>query len=112
MKIGGALPMLMHTTYHLIDIKDGKASVDFTSSISTNSKAKELHIKGMKMSYDIKGSSKGKSEIDTASGMILKTDFTQTVKGKMKMEGSSSEFSGMEIPLDMKITSSITNKRK
>src|ERR1035438_768214 len=98
----------MKNKYQLKEIKAGKAMLEVTSEIISDKDAKGMEVMGMKMSYDLKGNQKGTSELDTASGLVTKATLDQKIKGNVKIGASALMKEGMEWPMDIQSTTTIT----
>jgi len=107
-KMGGMYALLTKNKYQLKEIKDGKAILDVNSELISDKNAKGKEVMGMTMSYELNGNQKGTSELDTASGLITKSQLEQKLKGKIKMGASAMMKDGMEWPMDMQSTITIT----
>lgn len=79
--------MSSNNTYTLNKVENGRAYVNVTSATSTNGPQK-MNANGMEMSVDLTGDATGSIEMDLGSGMPLKTNVIQNLKGKMEMMGS------------------------
>jgi len=108
MKMGGTYPLLMKNKYQLKEIKDGKALLDVNSELLSDKNSKGMEVMGVKLSYDLKGDQKGTSELDTASGLVTKATLEQKIKGNVKMGSSPLMKEGMEWPMDIQSTTTIT----
>lgn len=78
------IPMKIVSTYKVADISNGIAKLEIDSKISPGNGEGMM---GMKM--DINGTQKGTMEIDTKTGIIVKSNVEQTMDGNMSMMGMS-----------------------
>lgn len=90
--------MKINSTYKVTDVNGNVAKLDVDSKITTGDGP---GIMGMKMEID--GTQKGTMEIDTKSGLVVKSVTKQELDGKINMMGMS---------MPMKIKSTITVEAK
>lgn len=90
--------MKIASTYKVADVKDNIVKLEVESKISTGDGP---GIMGMKM--DIEGTQKGTMEIDSKTGLVVKSVTNQEMDGKMNMMG-------MSMPMKIKTTTTIEAK--
>lgn len=90
--------MKINSTYKVTDVNGNVAKLDVDSKITTGDGP---GIMGMKM--EIEGTQKGTTEIDTKTGLVVKSVTNQELDGKINMMGMS---------MPMKIKSTITVEAK
>ncbi|OJV52529.1 MAG: hypothetical protein BGO31_07725 [Bacteroidetes bacterium 43-16] len=89
--------MNISSTYTLTEVKDNVATISLNSDISMLQG--DAPSNGMDM--NMKGTQKGKMEVDINTGMTLSGTITQDIKGEMKAQGQTMP---MSITSDIKIT--------
>ncbi len=94
------MKMNVSTTYTLKERKGGIAVIDFKSDIVTAEGVEPMEMMGMKMTYDLKGTQTGTTQVDEKTGWATKTQSQQDLKGKMNMSGGQMG----DMSADMKIT--------
>lgn len=96
--LAGMMKLLMANQYELVGVKNNIADVKTTSVISSE-KGKDAP-----MEMEMSGTQSGTMQLDVETGMMLSSQMKQSIKGKAKAQG-------MEIPMEIVSTISITGKK-
>ncbi|UPT67109.1 MAG: substrate-binding domain-containing protein [Sphingobacteriales bacterium JAD_PAG50586_3] len=92
------ISMKIASTYKVTDVKDNIVKMDVDSKITTGDGP---GIMGMKMS--VEGTQKGTMEIDSKTGLVVKSVTNQDMEGKVDMMG-------MSMPMKIKSTTTVEAK--
>ncbi|WP_114791664.1 DUF6263 family protein [Niabella yanshanensis] len=91
-------------TYTLVKVEGKKAFIDFTGKLSTDSSA-SMTSNGIEVNFAIEGTFSGSSEVDTDTGIPLKSVIQQKMKGNI-------EAGGQKIPMAVSSDITMTTARK
>lgn len=94
-ELSGEYPLEMEMTYEVQKIESGKVFLNVDGKISS---VEGGEVAGGMGSFEMEGTQGGTLEIDRATGMVERADFTQDVSGEVKTMGMSSP-----IEIDSKI---------
>jgi hypothetical protein len=94
------IPMILETTYTVKENKNGILVLDITSSMQPNGEA-SLDLGVAQLSYNISGDQEGTMEIQTASGMTLRSHAKQHLTGQMKMVSDKEKGANLTWPISM-----------
>ncbi|MFK7934991.1 MAG: DUF6263 family protein [Saprospiraceae bacterium] len=78
--------MLAKKTYTLQERSGGQSVITFKSELSPLDDS-GMEMQGMKISYDLKGDSKGTISVNDKTGMLVKMEEKTKLGGEMKMSG-------------------------
>lgn len=86
--------MVMNNSYKLVEIKNGLAKVQLTSTMKSAPNGAPMKTGEMKMTFKLDGSQSGVVFIDTQTGLTTKSDIDQDMKGDVSIDmgGQSMEF--------------------
>lgn len=96
--VNTVINMKITTTYKVIDIANDVVKLDVDAKIATG---EGEGIMGMKM--DLNGTQKGTMEIDSKSGLVLKSSVKQDIDGKINVMG-------MDVPMKISGTNTLEAK--
>ncbi len=94
--------MNISSTYTLTEVKGNTATISMDSEIKMG-QDNNTESNGMKM--EMKGTQKGKMEVELSTGMTLSGNITQDIKGEMQAQGQ-------KMPMSIKSEIKITGKQK
>jgi hypothetical protein len=101
-------PIDIDVTYILKDRKDGIAFVDVVSKMDMGDEdSKLIEMEGMEMNMQLSGTQTGASEIDEATGWLLRSKIEQNFFGVVKIAPNEHMPNGMSIPMTIQSTSTI-----
>ncbi len=103
----GAIPCISDTTYTIKSLEGDKAVIEVASTISVDPQKSEMDMGGMKMKYDISGTSKGTITLDNASGFVTSASFQATLTGEMTISGAMMPQS-MTMPMNVQVTTTVS----
>ncbi len=100
-------PVVIHNTWRLKGIKNGKVYLDVNSKIKPNSEASVTQM-GMEMTYDVSGDQKGSMVLDESTGWLREAELKQQFEGKIVVSGAMyGEAQTMEYPVSISGSSTI-----
>lgn len=81
-----ALPLNMHNTYTLKDVKDSVALLEMESDINVKGTSDNNYF-GMNVTQDLKGTQTGSFKINLQTGLLLEGQQKAKIKGTFQMQG-------------------------
>lgn len=82
------MPRTITNTWTLRGVKDGLALIDVASKIMPYDAAKPMEVMGMTIRYDIQGTQKGQTKIDTKTGWVVESTVFQDLGGEVTMKNN------------------------
>jgi hypothetical protein len=99
MSISAGFPMEIDTTCTLTEYKDGIFTIRTNSKIEPPDKAEPIEMGPVKMTMRMKGEQKGTTEINEATGWMVRSKVNMNFSGELKMEPNEQMPEGMTIPM-------------
>lgn len=84
--ISTGFPLTTDNTWTLKERKNGVATIEASSKISSNPDAPPIVIDPMKLRYDLSGEQKGTLELQESTGWTIRATMTQKLSGQVKVE--------------------------
>jgi len=97
-------PMQLENTWQLKSRKDGRATIDVKSKISSNANADPISMGPVSLKYDFTGDQKGELVLDEATGWTVSAKTTQKLTGKVNVKGAPGMPAGMSWPITIEST--------
>jgi len=94
--------MNISSTYTLTEVKGNVATISMDSEIKMG---QDNSAQSNGMTMDMKGTQKGKMDVELSTGMTLSGNITQDIKGEMQAQGQ-------KMPMSIKSEIKITGKQK
>ncbi|MHC5061845.1 MAG: DUF6263 family protein [Planctomycetota bacterium] len=94
-------PMEMDTTNTLTECKGGIFTIQTEARIEPGDQAKPIEMGGVKMSMRIQGQQNGTSQLDEATGWMVRSKADMKFSGEVKVEGNEQMPQGMTIPMSI-----------
>lgn len=94
--------MNISSTYTLTEVKGNTATITMDSEIKMG---QDGNAQSNGMTMDLKGTQKGKIDVELSTGMTLSGNITQDIKGEMQAQGQ-------KMPMSIKSEIKITGKQK
>ncbi len=97
-------PMQLENTWTLKSRKDGQATIDVKSKISSNANAGPIKMGPVSLKYDFSGQQQGQFVLDEATGWTVSAKTTQKLTGKVNVTGAPGMPAGMSWPITIEST--------
>ena len=94
-------PIEIDNTYTLKERKNGVAIVDTSSKMDLGKKGAPIDMGPMKMNMEMKGSYQGTSEINEASGWMIRSKMNMQLAGQVKIAPNEQMPEGMTVPMSI-----------
>jgi hypothetical protein len=100
-------PAVFETVYKLLARKDGVATIEAKTKITSNPEGPPQKMGAATVRYKLEGTQEGTFEIDEATGWYVGGKLTQKVQGEMMVSGLPGQAEGEEEPVPIIIESTI-----
>jgi len=94
-------PIEIDNTYTLKESKNGVAIVDISSMMDLGENGASIEIGPMKMNMEMTGSVQGTSEINEASGWMIRSKMKMQLAGQMSIAPNEQMPEGMTVPMSI-----------
>lgn len=94
-------PIEIDNTYTLKESKNGVAIVDISSMMDLGENGASIEIGPMKMNMEMTGSVQGTSEINEASGWMIRSKMKMQLAGQMSIAPNEQMTEGMTVPMSI-----------
>lgn len=101
MAVGG-MELIIDTDYTLLEVKDGKATIQFKSEIDSNPEAEGLKMMGMTMKFDLQGTQEGFIYVNEATSWMERMEMDQYLDGIMHL--NSEQTGDMDMDMTVRTT--------
>lgn len=97
------------TNYEYVEKHADYALIRGEGTIQSNDKDAYVQSNGMPMKYDLTGTMNSEVKIDKETGWIIESVITQDISGKAHIKANEQMPTDMEIPMEIKSKTTITN---
>ncbi len=99
MSIPAGFPMEIEITNTLTDYKEGIITIQTNAKIESGDQPKPIEMGPVKMTMRMQGEQKGTTQIDKATGWMIRAKANMKFSGEVKMEPNEQMPQGMTIPV-------------
>ncbi len=99
----------LNTEYKYVEDQKDYALIRGNGSIKTANNEAYVQSNGMPMKYDLTGEVSSEVKVDKETGWIIESIITQNISGKAHIEANEQMPMNMEIPMEIKSKTTITN---
>ncbi len=103
------LPIISNSTYTLISVEDGKATIELSANLETDPENASTTMQGMNATQFYEGDRKGTLTVDVATGWVTSGKIEDDIVGSITLAPNDQIPDGMTVPIEMKNTITISN---
>ena len=107
-KIKTSLALVLNNENEVTDVNNENVTVKYVGEMSSPENAEPANLNGMSAKYAINGTTEGDVTIDVKTGWIIKSTFSQNLKGNLEFLPNAQMPNGMQVPITITNTGSVT----
>ena len=107
-KIKTSLALVLNNENEVTDVNNENVTVKYVGEMSSPENAEPANLNGMSAKYAINGTTEGDVTIAVTTGWIIKSTFSQNLKGNLEFLPNAQMPNGMQVPITITNTGSVT----
>ena len=107
-KIKTSLALVLNNENEVTDVNNENVTVKYVGEMSSPENAEPANLNGMSAKYAINGTTEGDVTIDVKTGWIIKSTFSQNLKGNLEFLPNAQMPNGMQVPITITNTGSVS----